>query len=245
MQSCGAKNMHTYPQAINQSQGGFHDRHHHTRRPDRQPGAPQTCWIAGEELRVIVRGPVDIPAGGPEGPLTSSKALHGDAAVVDKAFSGADARLLADTAGSGEAPFGRGRPSSASRRPAAEAFSKHGVGRGRRSLRRSALAGATPCGPPGPGYVHRLSRDGRPDPRPARSRLPRALTNPSFMDNTIRQGPVDHRTRAYPSRRYRRATASLPTVATPRKHRPPACQRAACSSTQSWSGVGEVPSLRT
>src|ERR1700756_3702231 len=45
---------------------------------------------SGEELRVIVRDPAQLPAGVRDS-LDIVQGSHGDAAVVDKAFSGADA----------------------------------------------------------------------------------------------------------------------------------------------------------
>ena len=80
----------------------------------------------GEELRVIVRDPSAIPASVRKG-LDIIEGSHGDAAVVDKAFSGADAVFWLTPpdprAPSVEAAF------VGFTRPAAEAFRKHGVGR--------------------------------------------------------------------------------------------------------------------
>src|SRR6201987_4712519 len=81
---------------------------------------------SGEELRVIVRNPAELPAGVRKG-LDIVEGSHGDAAVVDKAFSGADAVFWlvppAPRATSVEAAF------VGFTQPAAEAFKSHGVGR--------------------------------------------------------------------------------------------------------------------
>ena len=81
---------------------------------------------SGEELRVIARDRSELPAGIRED-LNVVEGSHGDAAVVDKAFTGADAVFwLAPPdprAPSVEAAF------VGFTRPAAEAFQRHGVGR--------------------------------------------------------------------------------------------------------------------
>ena len=183
---------------------------------------------SGEELRVIVRDPSDIPPGVRKG-LDVVEGSHGDAAVVDKAFSGADAVFWLTPpdprALSVEAAF------VGFTRPAAEAFGKHGVGR----------VVAVPAWPGHalglPGRLrHRLSRDGRPD-RQSTGVAYRALTNPSFMDNTIRQAPSikNHGIFFSPIAGDRKLPPSPPATSPPRPSR--------LLLDPSWSGVGEVPSL--
>src|ERR1700747_1586047 len=92
----------------------------------------------GEELRVIVRDPSDIPADVRKG-LDIVEGSHGDAAVVDKAFSGADAVFWLTPpdprAPSVEAAF------VGFTRPAAEACTREG---GKRVVGISALGRGTP-----------------------------------------------------------------------------------------------------
>jgi uncharacterized protein YbjT (DUF2867 family) len=81
---------------------------------------------SGEQLRIIARDPSQLPAEVRED-LDIVEGSHGDAAVVDKAFAGADAVFwltpAAPRAASVEAAF------AGFDRPAAEAFKRHGVGR--------------------------------------------------------------------------------------------------------------------
>src|SRR5580700_10638919 len=81
---------------------------------------------SGEQLRVIARDPADLPAGVRED-LDIVVGSHGDAAVADKAFSGADAVFWLTPpdprAPSVDAAF------AGFTRPAAEAFRRHRVGR--------------------------------------------------------------------------------------------------------------------
>ena len=183
---------------------------------------------SGEELRVIVRDPAQLPADVRDS-LDIVEGSHGDAAVVDKAFSGADAVFwLAPPdphAPSVEAAF------VGFTRPAAEAFKRHGVGR---VVAVSALGRGTPWADRA-GYVTgSLAMD---DLIAAGGVAFRALCNPSFMDNTIRQA-VSIRDQGMffsPIAGDRK----LPTVAT----RDIAAAAAGLLLDASWSGVGEVPLL--
>src|ERR1700733_8796206 len=93
---------------------------------------------SGEELRVIVRDPSVIPADVRKG-LDIAEGSHGDAAVVNKAFSGADAVFWLTPpdprAPSVEAAF------VGFTRPAAEAFKRHAAAA---AAPYSHLAGARP-----------------------------------------------------------------------------------------------------
>jgi uncharacterized protein YbjT (DUF2867 family) len=183
---------------------------------------------SGEELRVIVRDPSDIPADVRKG-MDIVEGSHGDEAVVDKAFSGADAVFWLTPpdprAPSVEAAF------VGFTRPAAEAFRKHGVGR---VVAVSALGRGTPWASQA-GYVTgSLAMD---DLIASTGVAYRALTNPSFMDNTIRQVPSIKNQGMFFSPIA--GDRKLPTVAT----RDIAAAAARLLLDPSWSGVGEVPSL--
>src|ERR1700683_1340156 len=84
--------LHAGMQAKESTSGGFHDRHHLTPTPPGQIGSQVLGNLldSGEELRVIVRDPAQLPADVRDS-LDIVEGSHGDAAVVDKAFSGADA----------------------------------------------------------------------------------------------------------------------------------------------------------
>src|SRR6185437_7923973 len=183
---------------------------------------------SGEQLRVIARDPSQLPADIRED-LDIVEGSHGDAAVVDKAFSGADAVFWLTPpdprAPSVEAAF------VGFTRPAAEVFSKHGVGR---VVAVSALGRGTPWVSRA-GYVTgSLAMD---DLIASTGVAYRALTNPSFMDNTIRQVPSITNQGMFFSPIA--GDRKLPTVAT----RDIAAAAARLLLDPSWSGVGEVPSL--
>jgi uncharacterized protein YbjT (DUF2867 family) len=181
---------------------------------------------SGEELRVIVRDPAQLPAD-VRGSLDIVEGSHGDAAVVDKAFSGADAVFwLAPPdphAPSVEAAF------VGFTRPAAEAFTRHDVGR---VVAVSALGRGTPWAGRA-GYVTgSLAMD---DLIASTGVAFRALCNPSFMDNMIRQAASirDQGLFFSPIAGDRK----LPTIAT----RDIAAAAARLLLDPIWSGAGEVP----
>ena len=183
---------------------------------------------SGEELRVIVRDPAQLPSDVRDS-LDIVEGSHGDAAVADKAFSGADAVFWL-------APPDPHAPSVQAAfvgftRPAAEAFKRHGVGR---VVAVSALGRGTPWADRA-GYVTgSLAMD---DLIAASGVAFRALCNPSFMDNTIRQAASirDQGMFFSPIAGDRK----LPTVAT----RDIAAAAAGLLLDASWSGAGEVPLL--
>jgi uncharacterized protein YbjT (DUF2867 family) len=183
---------------------------------------------SGEQLRVVVRDPAQLPAGVRKD-LDIVAGSHGDAAVVDKAFSGADAVFWLvppdPRATSVEAAF------VGFTRPAAEAFRRHGVGR---VVAVTALGRGTPWADRA-GYVTgSLAMD---DLIAASGVGLRALCNPSFMDNTIRQVPSirDQGMFFSPIAGDRK----LPTVAT----RDIAAAAARLLLDASWTGFEEVPLL--
>src|SRR6266550_3680239 len=183
---------------------------------------------SGEELRVVARDPSDLPAAVRE-LVEVIEGSHADAAVVDEAFAGADAVFwLAPPdprAESVEAAF------VGFTRPAAEVFKKHGV---RRVVGVSALGRGTPWAA-NAGYVAgSLAMD---DLIASTGVAYRALTNPSFMDNIVRQAeaiknqgrffsPID-------------GDRKLPAVAT----RDTAAAASRLLLDESWGGVDEVPLL--
>jgi uncharacterized protein YbjT (DUF2867 family) len=183
---------------------------------------------SGEQLRVVVRDPAQLPAGVRKD-LDIVAGSHGDAAVVDKALSGADAVFWLvppdPRAPSVEAAY------VGFTRPAAEAFRRHGVGR---VVAVTALGRGTPWADRA-GYVTgSLAMD---DLIAASGVGLRALCNPSFMDNTIRQVPSirDQGVFFSPIAGDRK----LPTVAT----RDIAAAAARLLLDASWTGFEEVPLL--
>src|SRR5579863_5395889 len=183
---------------------------------------------SGEELRVIARDPSAIPADVRRG-LDIIEGSHGEAAVVDKAFSGADAVFWLTPpdprAPSVEAAF------VGFTRPAAEAFNRHGV---RRVVAVSALGRGTPWASRA-GYVTgSLATD---DLIASTGVAYRALTNPSFMDNTLRQVPSIKNQGLFFSPIA--GDRKLPTVAT----RDIAAAASRLLLDTSWNGAGEVPLL--
>jgi uncharacterized protein YbjT (DUF2867 family) len=182
----------------------------------------------GQDLRVIARDPSALTAG-QRGRVEIVKGSHNDASVVDKAFAGADAVFWLTPpdprAPSVDAAF------VGFTRPAAEAFTTHRVGR---VVGVSALGRGTPWAARA-GYVTgSLAMD---DLIASSGVAYRALTNPSFMDNTIRQTQsiVDRGVFFSPIA----ADRKLPTVAT----RDVAATAARLLLDDSWNGVGEVPLL--
>jgi uncharacterized protein YbjT (DUF2867 family) len=182
----------------------------------------------GQDLRVIARDPSALTAG-QRGRVEIVKGSHNDASVVDKAFAGADAVFWLTPpdprAPSVDAAF------VGFTRPAAEAFTTHRVGR---VVGVSALGRGTPWAARA-GYVTgSLAMD---DLIASSGVAYRALTNPSFMDNTIRQTQsiVDRGVFFSPIA----ADRKLPTVAT----RDVAATAALLLLDDGWNGVGEVPLL--
>src|SRR5580692_8391266 len=132
----------------------------------------------GEQLRLVARDPSGIPAGTRQ-QVEVIEGSHGDPAVVDKAFDGADAVFWLTP------PDPRAESVEAAylgfTRPAAEAFEKHGV---QRVVGVSALGRGTPWAARA-GYVTAsLAMD---DLIAGTGVAYRALTNPSFMDNIAGQ----------------------------------------------------------
>jgi uncharacterized protein YbjT (DUF2867 family) len=182
---------------------------------------------SGHELRVIARDPSALPADIRDR-LDIVEGSHGDAAVVDAAFEGADVVFW----------LAPPDPSAVSvedafvgfTRPAAEAFTRHAVAR---VVGISALGRGTPWASRA-GYVTgSLAMD---DLIASSGVAYRALTNPSFMDNIIRQAESIKTQGMFFSPiagdRQLPATATRDTAAV-----------ASRLLVEGWSGVSEVPLL--
>ena len=183
---------------------------------------------SGEQLRVIARDPAQLPAE-VRGDLNIVEGSHGDAAVADKAFAGADAVLWVT-------PADRRAPSvdaafAGFTRPAAEAFNRHGVGR---VVGVSMLGRGTPWAAQAGFVTGSLAMD---DLIAASGVAYRALTNPYFIEDTARQAESikDKGLFTSPIAGGRKR----PTVAT----RDIAAAASRLLLDASWSGVEEVPLL--
>ncbi len=183
---------------------------------------------SGVQLRVIARDPSQLPAEVREN-LDIVEGSHGDATVVDKAFAGADAVFWVTPADprapSVDAAF------AGFTRPAAEAFHRHGVGR---VVGVSMLGRGTPWAAQAGFVTGSLAMD---DLIAASGVAYRALANPYFMEDTLRQAESikNQGVFFYPIAGDRK----LPTVAT----RDIAAAASRLLRDARWSGVGEVPLL--
>jgi uncharacterized protein YbjT (DUF2867 family) len=183
---------------------------------------------SGEELRVIARDASALPSHVRER-LDIVEGSHGDAALVDEAFANVDAVFWLTPpdpqAPSVEAAF------VGFTRPAAEAFKREGV---QRVVGVSALGRGTPWADQA-GYASgSLAMD---DLIASSGVAYRALTNPSFMDNIVRQAEAIKNQGVFFL-----AIAGdrkLPSVAT----RDTAAAASRLLLDESWSGVDEVPLL--
>jgi uncharacterized protein YbjT (DUF2867 family) len=183
---------------------------------------------SGEQLRVVARDPSDLPAEVREF-VEVIEGSHGDAAVVDEALADADAVFWlappAPRAESVETAF------VGFTRPAAEVFKEHGV---KRVVCVSALGRGTPWAA-NAGYVTAsLAMD---DLIASTGVAYRALTNPSFMDNIVRQAESIQNQRIFFSPIA--GDRKLPSVAT----RDIAAAASRLLLDDSWRGVDEVPLL--
>ncbi len=183
---------------------------------------------AGEELRVVVRDPTRLPDSVRDR-VDVVPGSHGDADVVERAFAGADAVFWVvppnAQAASLEDAF------SGFTQAAAKAFASQGVGH---VVGVSALGRGTPVAGRAGLVTASLAMD---DLIAGTGVAYRALANPSFMDNLLRQVDSirDHGTftdTVVPDRK-------APVAAT----RDIAAAAVALLLDRSWSGVGEVPVL--
>lgn len=180
------------------------------------------------ELRVIARDPSALPAVVRQR-LDVVQGSHGDAAVVDEAFTDADA-IFWLTPPNPQAPSVNAAFVGFTR-PAAQAFKRHGV---KRVIGVSALGRGTPWADHA-GYVTgSLAMD---DLIASTGVSYRALTNPSFMDNILRQADAIKTQGEFFSPI--RGDRKLPTVAT----RDLAAAASRLLLDDSWDGVHQVPLL--
>jgi uncharacterized protein YbjT (DUF2867 family) len=181
-----------------------------------------------EPIRVIVRDPSRLPSHA-RGRIDVVQGSHSDAAVVNKAFAGANAVFWlvppdprATTVEAAYLDFTR---------PACAAFKTHGV---ERVVGISALGRGTPAGAHAGLVTASLKMD---DLIASTGVHYRAVTNPSFMDNLLRQGELIKTQGIF----------SLPIAGDLKQ--PSACTRdiAAIAAKwlldQTWSGVGSIPVL--
>jgi uncharacterized protein YbjT (DUF2867 family) len=182
----------------------------------------------GQALRVIARDPSTLPSEA-RNRVEIVEGSHGDPAVVNEAFAGADAVFWLTPpdprAPSVEAAF------TGFTRPGAEALKNQGV---ERVVGISALGRGTPWAARA-GYVTgSLAVD---DLIASTGVAYRALTNPSFMDNIARQADAIENQGMFFSPIA--GERKLPSVAT----RDIAAAASRLLLDQSWSGVEEVPLL--
>ncbi|WP_411146207.1 NAD(P)H-binding protein [Streptomyces sp. x-80] len=182
----------------------------------------------GEELRVIVRDPGKLPDA-VRAHVDVVTGSHGDAEVVDRAFTGADAVFWL-------APPNPRAPSldavySGFTRTAAKAFTAHGVGH---VVGVSALGRGTPVAGRAGHVTASLAMD---DLIASTGVAYRALANPTFMDNLLWQAAS-----------IRDEGVFTGTVAADRKAPTAAVRDIAAAAAgllldRSWTVTGEVPVL--
>jgi uncharacterized protein YbjT (DUF2867 family) len=182
----------------------------------------------GEQLRVISRNPSEVPADVLER-VELIEGSHGDAAVVDAAFEGADAVFWlappdprAESVEEAYVGFTR---------PAVGAFKTHAV---KHVVGVSALGRGTPWAARAGNVTGSLAMD---DLIAASGVAYRALTNPSFMDNIVRQAESIENEGVFFSPIA--GDRKLPSVAT----RDVAAAASRLLLDETWSGVAEVPLL--
>jgi uncharacterized protein YbjT (DUF2867 family) len=181
-----------------------------------------------EPIRVIARDPSRLPPHARDR-IDVVQGSHSDAAVVNKAFVGADAVFWLVP------PDPRAKTVDAAyvdfTRPACAAFKTHGV---KRVVGISALGRGTPAG----AHAGLVTASHKMDDLIASAGVHyRAVTNPSFMDNLLRQVELIKTQGIF----------SLPIAGDLKQ--PSACTRDIASTAatllldQSWSGVGSAPVL--
>ncbi|MFJ6665212.1 NAD(P)H-binding protein [Streptomyces sp. NPDC091383] len=187
----------------------------------------ESAPAAGEELRVIVRDPARLPDAA-RGRVEVVTGSHGDAGVLDRAFEGADAVFWLVPP---DASLHPGDAYTGFSRPAAEAFTAHGVGH---VVGVSALGRGTPLADRAGLVTASLAVD---DLIAGTGVAYRALANPSFFENlleeadSIREKGVFTDTVAADRRAPLVAVADIAAVA------------ARLLLDRSWTGTGSVPVL--
>lgn len=141
--------------------------------------APDQAPDQGEKLRVVVRDPARLPED-VRARVEVVTGSHGDPAVVDRAFAGADAVFWLVPPADPQTPS-LDAAYTGFTRPAAEAFTKHGVGH---VVGVSAVGRGTDVAGRAGLVTASLAMD---DLIASTGTAYRALANPSFMDNVLRQ----------------------------------------------------------
>jgi uncharacterized protein YbjT (DUF2867 family) len=182
----------------------------------------------GEDLRVVVRDPAKLP-GAVRERVDVVTGSHGDTEVVGKAFTGADAVFWVvppdHQAPSLEVAF------SGFTRAAAEAFTAQGVGH---VVGVSALGRGTPVAGQAGLVTASLAMD---DLIATTGVAYRALANPSFMDNLLRQTASIRDNGVFTD------TVAADRVAPAAATRDIAAAAAGLLLDRSWTGTGSVPVL--
>lgn len=183
---------------------------------------------SGQPVRVIVRDPARLAPDLRER-VEIVQGSHSEADVVNEAFAGADAVFWL-------VPADRWAPSidaayTGFARPGIEAFAKHGV---QHVVGVSALGRGTPVAAHAGHVTATLAMD---DLIAASGVHYRALANPSFMDNTLRDLPSIKAQGTFASPIA--ADLRLPAVAT----RDIAAVAAGLLLNRDWTGVREIPLL--
>uniref|UniRef100_UPI0034E05604 NAD(P)H-binding protein n=1 Tax=Streptomyces flavofungini TaxID=68200 RepID=UPI0034E05604 len=180
-----------------------------------------------EAVRVVVRDPARLP-GAVRDRVDVVVGSHGDAAVVDRAFEGADAVFWLVPPDSSRTPEEAYRGFS---RPAVEAFTAHGVGH---VVGVSALGRGTPVADRAGLVTASLAMD---DLISATGVAYRALANPSFFENVLEEADSIREKGVFTDAVDGDHKAPLVAVADI------AAVAAGLLRDRSWTGSGSVPVL--
>ncbi|MFB7652670.1 MULTISPECIES: NAD(P)H-binding protein [unclassified Streptomyces] len=181
----------------------------------------------GEELRVIVRDPARLPEAVRER-VEVVTGSHGDAAVVDRAFAGADAVFWLVPPDASRTPEDAYRGFT---RPAAHALAVHGVGH---VVGVSALGRGTPVAGRAGLVTASLAMD---DLIAETGVAYRALANPSFFENVLEEADSIREKGVFSDLVDADRKAPMVAVADI------AAAAAALLLDRSWTGTGSVPVL--
>ncbi|MEV0249668.1 NAD(P)H-binding protein [Nocardia sp. NPDC050712] len=191
-------------------------------------GRPLLARLLGsEELRVIVRDPARLPET-VRGQVEVITGSHGDAAVLDRAFDGADAVFWLVPPNSARSPHDGW---SGFTRPAVRALATHGVGH---VVGVSALGRGTPVAGEAGLVTASLAMD---DLLAGSGVAYRALANPSFFENLLEEADSIRDRGVFTDVVAADRKAPLVAVADI------AAVAAGLLLDRSWTGVGEVPVL--
>jgi uncharacterized protein YbjT (DUF2867 family) len=181
----------------------------------------------GEELRVVVRDPARLPEAVRER-VEVVTGSHGDAATVERAFTGADAVFWLVPPDASKTPE---EAYSGFTRPAARVFAAHGVSH---VVGVSALGRGTPQAARAGLVTASLAMD---DLIAGSSVAYRALANPSFFENLLEEADSIRENGVFTDTADADRPAPLVAVADI------AATAAELLLDRSWTGVGSVPVL--